>query len=346
MTATGGKDMLKAVAVGAVASVLLYISGLLVVFTPLPALYIFMRRGPRDGIATVGVSLATVMLVYAVVFPALHGAADSSLQVMPGAALAGENAAMPVAFFGIAYFVFFMVVTAVLGLGIGRRWTFARWVGAAVAAGACSVIMMAVVAEAVTSASLVAGARDYIRMAVGEIVRLNKAAGMAPLEARYIAEHQEEIAQFVLSVVPSIVFVFTLLVVVLNAFMVRRIAGMSRVITCFKGTMSFRVPDALVWFVIAGGAMFFADHYLLHCGWLRIAAINVLVALGSVYFLQGFAVAAYFLGRVRVRFVRFLAYATIIIFFQSVGLVLVGLGLADVWANFRARAKAAVGKGC
>ncbi len=113
--------------------------------------------------------------------------------------------------------------------------------------------------------------------------------------------------------------------------------GVPHVFLKLHESKTFRMPDGFVWFIIASGLAFFADHYLLHAGWLKTVGLNGLIAFGAIYFFQGLAVVSFYLGRVRMKFVRIAAYMSIIIFFQSMGLVLVGLGLADVWLHFRDR---------
>jgi uncharacterized protein YybS (DUF2232 family) len=64
-------------------------------------------------------------------------------------------------------------------------------------------------------------------------------------------------------------------------------------------------------------------------------AINLLVILGACYFAQGLAVVAYFFHKNNVpRFLRGLTYL-LIVFQQIFTLLVTGLGLIDLWGDFR-----------
>jgi len=68
---------------------------------------------------------------------------------------------------------------------------------------------------------------------------------------------------------------------------------------------------------------------------LRIFAFNILLVIGAAYFIQGLAIIAYFFHKNNVpRFLRGLTYV-LIAFEQIFTLLVVGLGLFDLWGDFR-----------
>jgi uncharacterized protein YybS (DUF2232 family) len=93
----------------------------------------------------------------------------------------------------------------------------------------------------------------------------------------------------------------------------------------------WKAPEPLVWGLIASGFVLF----LPGVGLLRVSALNLLLVIGAFYFAQGLAVIAYFFNKNNVpRFLRGLTYV-LIIFQQIFTLLVVGLGLFDLWGDFR-----------
>jgi uncharacterized protein YybS (DUF2232 family) len=87
----------------------------------------------------------------------------------------------------------------------------------------------------------------------------------------------------------------------------------------------------LVWGLIACGFSLFVPGL----EGLRAAALNLLLLLAACYFAQGLAVIAFFFHKNNVpRFLRGITYI-LIVFQQIFTLLVVGLGLFDLWANFR-----------
>ena len=92
----------------------------------------------------------------------------------------------------------------------------------------------------------------------------------------------------------------------------------------------WRLPEKLVWLVIGAGIA-----VTVGTGVLRQVGINMLMVLGLVYFFQGLAIMIYFLEKWAVpRFLKITLY--VLLALQSYGLlILVLLGLADVWLDIR-----------
>ena len=62
---------------------------------------------------------------------------------------------------------------------------------------------------------------------------------------------EADIVSLMMSLLPSLVFVFTLLAVVLNVLVARRMIGVPHAFTRLHESKTFRMPDGFVWFVIA-----------------------------------------------------------------------------------------------
>ncbi len=99
--------------------------------------------------------------------------------------------------------------------------------------------------------------------------------------------------------------------------------------------MTFRMPEQLIWLVIAAGfTLLLATTTGQEGG--GMAALNLLTIMLSLYFIQGLAVIAHFFNRFAVAgFIRLLFYLLLLIFSYMSIAVLV-LGVFDFWGNFRA----------
>jgi len=92
----------------------------------------------------------------------------------------------------------------------------------------------------------------------------------------------------------------------------------------------WKLPEQLVWGVIAAGFALFVP-------WqpLKIGALNVLIVLLPLYFLQGMAVISMFLTRRQMPpFVRGMVYLLIVIL-NPLPLLVTLLGVFDLWGDFR-----------
>lgn len=92
----------------------------------------------------------------------------------------------------------------------------------------------------------------------------------------------------------------------------------------------WQAPEAMVWAVIGCGLIL-----LLPLQAPRIIAVNLLIAMMTVYLLQGFAVISFYFVRQRVPvFIRVMVYTAVAIQ-QMLLLIVVGVGFFDTWFNIR-----------
>ena len=104
----------------------------------------------------------------------------------------------------------------------------------------------------------------------------------------------------------------------------------SRELTPWPDYIFWKLPEPLVWLVIAAGFTVF----ILPAP-MKTIGLNILLVSVTVYFFQGLAIVASLFNRWSVpMLIRILIYA--LIFIQTYGIILLSfLGLADVWADFR-----------
>jgi len=131
-------------------------------------------------------------------------------------------------------------------------------------------------------------------------------------------------------IMPSILAGFVLLTIwfsmVVGNVVLNKIGGTSP----WPKYQLWQLPERVVWVVIAGAA--FA---LLPFSSLKVFGINLLIFISLIYCFQGLAIISYYLHTWNVPiFLRSFLY--VIVVFQSFGtILLLGLGLADVWLDFR-----------
>jgi uncharacterized protein YybS (DUF2232 family) len=96
----------------------------------------------------------------------------------------------------------------------------------------------------------------------------------------------------------------------------------------------FKNPDKLIWVLIVSGFALLTRNDLV-----TRTALNILIVLISLYFVQGLAIAAHFFKRFQVpRFITYLFYALLIVQ-PYLTAVVAAVGLFDLWCDFRAPKK-------
>ena len=98
----------------------------------------------------------------------------------------------------------------------------------------------------------------------------------------------------------------------------------------FGDLACWKMPDGVVWFVIAAGvAMILPDETV------QIAGLNVLIVVLFLYLLQGLAIVQFFFRQKNIpRYLRAMFYALIILY-QYLLVFVSAIGLFDIWVDFR-----------
>ncbi|MDO8494430.1 MAG: DUF2232 domain-containing protein [Deltaproteobacteria bacterium] len=137
---------------------------------------------------------------------------------------------------------------------------------------------------------------------------------------------------------PAFLFIYTVFVLLVNIAILKAFRRTAPLLLWVEDFRSLQVPVLCLWTSIGAGLIYFANHYLFQFGWLEIALLNILLVLSFIYLLQGLAVVSFFLRKVPF-FLRLTVYGLLFFFIHILGLITVGLGLADTWFNFRTKEK-------
>jgi uncharacterized protein YybS (DUF2232 family) len=147
-----------------------------------------------------------------------------------------------------------------------------------------------------------------------------------------LREQIPEVAQTLFQLLPGLIFLSLAFTVLVNVLLLcRRFPERRPEWLALRHLRDWKGPEPLVWGLIAAGFVLLAPGL----DALRPLALNVLLIVGACYFAQGLAIIAFFFHKNNVpRFLRGITYA-LILFQQIFTLMVVGLGLFDLWGDFR-----------
>ena len=266
--------------------------------TPLPAAYAVLRIGPTAGGGIV--FLATVV-------PLVLG---------NPAAAAG-------------YFLQFGLGSLVLGVLLrrGGRWDRAVALALGVTAGASA--LTAMVFSAFRGAPLTEVVGSYIQGEVDQALAIYREAEMSPEQMAELSRLVQMLGDFLIQAWPGLAVVVTGTVLTLTVLF---LSALSRGTYEIPGPSfnSWKAPEHLVWFLIAGGC-----GLLLTSGLLHRLSLNVITVVLPIYFLQGLSIVTWFFRKKNVPpFFRNLGYM-LVVFFNPLPIIITAVGIFDLWIDFR-----------
>jgi uncharacterized protein YybS (DUF2232 family) len=147
-----------------------------------------------------------------------------------------------------------------------------------------------------------------------------------------LKERTPQLIEMMIQVLPALLLLSFALVVLVNIlYLGRRFPAQRATWFELENLREWKGPEPLVWGLIASGFALFVPGLEV----LRVIAMNFLLVIGAFYFAQGLAVIGFFFHKNKVpRFLRGLTYV-LIVFQQIFMLLVVGLGLFDLWGDFR-----------
>lgn len=162
--------------------------------------------------------------------------------------------------------------------------------------------------------------------------RFYEKMGLSDESIAVLKERTPQIVETILEIMPALIFITFGLIVLVNVYLICRRFPERRASWVSTGNLhEWKGPEWLVWALIASGfALFVSSGEAL-----KFLALNVLLVTAVFYFFQGLAIVAYYFHKKNVpRFLRGLTYV-LIVFEQIFTLLVVGLGLFDLWGDFR-----------
>lgn len=172
---------------------------------------------------------------------------------------------------------------------------------------------------------------DYIAMNLEMTMALYESMGVSEESLVQLSNSLAQIQYILVRIVPAMVIGSTLFVVWINLLLAKRTLTAKGIFFPDFGALNhWKAPDALIWVLIGCGGLL-----LMPGTSLKLLGLNGLLILLMVYFLQGIAVVSYYFEKKRFpRALRLFLY-TLIAVQQFILLLVIGLGIFDMWLNFR-----------
>ncbi len=224
------------------------------------------------------------------------------------------------AFMVVLFFYFF-----------GREWPLHRVVVGTAAGMFCVLYtFMLVLVGPLSQLREVAG--NALRENLDLSLKIYEQAGFSPQTLEMARERSPQIIDVILQIMPALTFLSFITIILINLVILSYRFPQHRATFYSLGDLKeWSSPEPVVWcFIVSGFCLF------LPSAWgLNTLALNVLLIVSPFYLFQGLAIVAYFFYHKRVPlFLRGIGYA-LIAFEQLVTLAVMGLGLFDLWGDFR-----------
>lgn len=235
---------------------------------------------------------------------------------------------------GVPSLLIFLVQAAVLSLllaeGLRRKLGGTRSLAISVVGTLGIALLFALLWYGAQGISLAEEIGKGIDASTAHALKLYEGADLPPEVRGHLKEGAEAAGRLLREIYPSLVVVGLLIMSGASLLLLRRSLPLQTSQAGVGAFAAFRVPELLVWpLIIAGFAR------LAPPPWGGMWALNVLVILGTLYFLQGMAVLQMLIDRSPMAgMLRVILYMLLIV--QSyLALAVAVLGLFDLWGNFR-----------
>jgi uncharacterized protein YybS (DUF2232 family) len=236
---------------------------------------------------------------------------------------------------GLSIDIVFFFELLFIGFALGEFFELNLSVGKTVAYTCAAVFLTGIVIvffySSLAGTGLKTLASEYIRKNIELTIELYKSMGIVPADVDIKPESLEEIHFFIVRIMPAMVIVSTLFLIWATLILAKPILVSRNLNYPGFGPLNlWKAPEYLVWAVIGCGLM-----WLIPETSLKLLGINGLLILMTIYFFQGIAIVAFFFDKKQLpRFLRIILYSLIAVQ-PFLLLAVIGMGLFDVWLNFR-----------
>lgn len=181
-------------------------------------------------------------------------------------------------------------------------------------------------------AALIRDTRGGLEENLALSLRFYEKMGLSKESLEILQERTPHIIHMILQILPALVFISLGLMVLVNVFFLfRRFPERRSAWLSTENLREWKGPEFLVWCLIVSGFCLFLPGLEV----LKFFALNLLLVTAVFYFFQGLAIVSFYFHKKNVPlFLRGLTYI-LIVFEQIFTLLVVGLGLFDLWGDFR-----------
>jgi uncharacterized protein YybS (DUF2232 family) len=172
---------------------------------------------------------------------------------------------------------------------------------------------------------------QYVARNIELSLALYQSLGMSDENLRLIQGSLSKIQYVLVRIIPALTIASTLLVIWINILVSKALLkGRFRLHPDYEKLNQWQAPDFLVWAVIGCGLLM-----LFPAGATKLFGLNILLIAMTIYFFQGMGIVSFFFEKKKVpRFFKILLYSLIALQ-QLALLAVIGMGLFDMWFNFR-----------
>ena len=200
----------------------------------------------------------------------------------------------------------------------------------------CGVVLIGAIASlfifsSISGQNLFTILSQYVAQNLKLSLALYQSLGMSDENLRLIQGSLDKIHYVLVRIIPALTIASTLLVIWINILVSKALLkGKFRLHPDYEKLNRWQAPDFLVWAVIGCGLLM-----LLPASTAKLLGINVLLIAMTIYFFQGMSIVSFFFEKKKVpRFFKVILYSLIAL--QQLALIaVIGIGLFDMWFNFR-----------
>lgn len=171
----------------------------------------------------------------------------------------------------------------------------------------------------------------YVAGHIHETISIYKNWGLPPEQINLIRDNAGRIAHFFTRIYPALILVAISFTAWLNVLTARYLFEKGAVPYPSLGDLAcWKAPEATVWFLIAGGLIAFAapgDYVFI--------GLNLLIICSFLYLMQGLSIISFLFKRKKVPPVLRIVLYFLIFAQQYILLIVIAIGLFDLWVNFR-----------
>jgi len=201
---------------------------------------------------------------------------------------------------------------------------------------ACGLVLMSGIVSlfiysSVSGKNLFSILSQYVAHNIELSLALYQSLGMPEESLQLIRGSLGKIQYILVRIIPALTIASTLLVIWINILVSKALLkGRFRFHPDYDKLNQWQAPDLLVWAVIGCGLLM-----LFPASAAKLFGLNVLLISMTIYFFQGMAIVSFFFEKKQVpRFLKILLYGLIALQ-QLVLIAVIGIGLFDMWFDFR-----------
>lgn len=279
------------------------VGSIVIIFSPLPILFYYTKLGRIAGLAAIGLTLGLAIFILGLISPE---------KIFP-------------------LFLVVVLTGVFLSEALKREWSIDKTVAIPLLA------LMAVGAGFLAFHSFQSGQppwefiNAYIHNSIQENIRIYGELNISSEQITLIRDNAPQITRFLTLTFPAIVTASTGICLWLNILAARpffRNHGLHY--PDFGDLTRWKAPEKIIWLLIAAGGTL-----LIPQTEVRFIGLNILIICLFIYLAEGISIIGYFLKVKKVPFIFRVMLYFLILVQQYLLLIIVALGLFDLWADFR-----------